>query len=262
MVKPMFVKEIREKGKSIMKFDPVVLNPQIVKPETVRKAKQLLEGVVQYGTAKNLRSSVYPIAGKTGTAQIAKGHGYGKDQNSVTYQASFVGYFPADKPKYSCIVIVNAPSGDVYYGGLVAGPIFKQIADRVFATELDIHQPVNLHGASAAQLPVIRNGSARETFLAARGLMVDLGPSASNGPYVHVSADSVKLHVNGVDPDRKLQSGIMPDLHGMTGEDAMYILENRGYRVRLKGYGAVKDQSVNPGEKIAKGTEVIIELAL
>ncbi|MCK4639399.1 MAG: penicillin-binding protein 2, partial [Bacteroidales bacterium] len=137
MVKPMFVKEIRQTGKTIKTFKPVVINKSICSKRTIDTVQSLLEGVVERGTAKSLNNSIYKIAGKTGTAQIAnKNKGY----NKGFYNASFVGYFPADDPKYSCIVVVNKPSGGKYYGSSVAAPVFKEIADKVYATQLDIHQ--------------------------------------------------------------------------------------------------------------------------
>ncbi|HEU4716839.1 MAG TPA: penicillin-binding protein [Bacteroidia bacterium] len=264
MVKPMFVKEIREKGKTIKTFQPEIINPAVAKPQTIAKAKILLEGVVKYGTARNLSNSVYPIAGKTGTAQIAKARGYGQNKNDVTYQASFVGYFPADKPKYSCIVIVNAPSGDVYYGGKVAGPIFRQIADRVFATELDIHTPVNDQSNPLAEVPLIRNGIASATLAAAGGLMIDVRTGADFNPdgYVTASYSGKEADLKNISPDAQLRSGIMPDLTGMCAADVLYLMENRGYRVKLKGAGSVSGQSVAPGQKISKQTVIEIELSI
>lgn len=264
MVKPMFVREIREKGRTVQTFTPEVINPAIAKPETIAKAKRLLEGVVQNGTGKNLKNSVYPIAGKTGTAQIAKGKGYGKDNRSVTYQASFVGYFPANQPKYTCIVIVNAPSGDVYYGGAVAGPIFKQIADRVFATELDIHKPVNESPASQSQVPLVKNGLSAPLMAAAKGLLLDIQNNSVNaqGAYVRAQQSDKNILVGNADVDKQLATGMMPDLTGMPASDVLFLLENRGYRVRLKGAGSVKKQSVAPGQPINKHTEILIELSL
>lgn len=264
MVKPMFVKEIREKGKTIQQFPPVILNPAIAKPETIAKARKLLEGVVKNGTAKNLASSVYPIAGKTGTSQIAVGKTYGKNSNNVTYQASFVGYFPADNPKYSCIVIVNAPSGDVYYGGLVSGPIFKKIADRVFATEMDIHKPVNGLQNPLAEVPVVKNGLGIPSMIVLRGLLVDVkttGDFREDG-YVSFQAENKNVRAGNKNPDAQLSKGLMPDLSGMTAPDVLFLMENRGYRVRLKGSGSVKRQSVPAGQAIAKHTEILVELSL
>jgi cell division protein FtsI (penicillin-binding protein 3) len=262
MMKPMFVKEIREKGQTVKKFEPVVLNPAVAKPETIKNARRLLEGVVQNGTAKSMKNTVYSIAGKTGTAQIANGASY--KINGVTYQASFVGYFPADKPRYTCIVIVNAPSGDVYYGGLVAGPIFKQIADRVYATEFEIHVPVNFSKDTLNQQPVVKKGLTEPTLTAMSLLQQTVNGSGAigNSNYVAVQSGSNSLEVKGSTPDEQLQKGVMPDMRGMNAADAVFLLENRGIKVKVKGAGTVKKQSANAGEKISVGKEVVLELSI
>ncbi len=134
MVKPRFVTEVRDGNWPVKTYDSEVITNAICSRSTIRKAQSLLEGVVENGTAKNLRNSNYKIAGKTGTAQIAnEKYGY-RSGERISYQASFVGYFPADDPLYSCIVVVNAPSNFVYYGNVVAGPVFKEISDKVYAT--------------------------------------------------------------------------------------------------------------------------------
>lgn len=262
MVKPMFVKEYREKGRTVKTFEPEILNPAIAKPQTIAQARQLLEGVVQNGTGKSMKNANYQVAGKTGTAQIAKGRGYGKDKNNVTYQASFVGYFPAEKPKYTCIVIVNAPSGDVYYGGAVAGPIFKQIADRVFATELDIHQAVNSAVVSNTGIPGAKNGLAFPTVVAAKGLFLNVNDAPSQTEFADVKSGSNSLSLSASSVSKQLQNGLMPNLNGMPGTDVLYLMENKGYRVKIKGAGSVIRQSVAPGQKITKETEIVIELSL
>jgi cell division protein FtsI (penicillin-binding protein 3) len=263
MMKPMFVKEVRDKGQTVQSFDPVVLNPAIAKPETIEKAQKLLEGVVQNGTAKSMKNTVYTIAGKTGTAQIANGSAY-KGVNGVTYQASFVGYFPADKPKYTCIVIVNAPSNDVYYGGLVAGPIFKQIADRVYATQADIHIPVNFQKDTVHQQPVVKKGLTSPTLAAIAFLhgKVNGTGTIGNSDFITVQAADKSLEVKGSTPDEQLQKGVMPDMRGMNASDAVFLLENRGIKVKVKGAGTVRKQSVNTGERISMGNEVVLELSI
>src|SRR5690606_25895041 len=134
MLKPQFVSEVQRNGITIQENKPVVLNQAIASRETIAKARKMLESVVtDEGTAANLRFGAYHIAGKTGTAQIANAkYGYKYDQ-AVSYQASFVGYFPAEAPEYTCIVVVNGPSNNVYYANRVAGPVFKEIADKVYA---------------------------------------------------------------------------------------------------------------------------------
>lgn len=263
MVKPMFVKEIRHKGKTIKKFEPEVIEKQIARPETIRKARQLLEGVVQYGTAKNMKNSVYTVAGKTGTAQVANnGAGY-KGSEKITYQASFVGYFPADNPKYTCIVIVNAPSGDVYYGGLVAGPIFKQIADRVYSTNLDIHKPVNMNAQPliGSVLPGVKKGAVAPTVDVLKALNIPVENNAMSSSWVTAKANSEKISANPAGIEQSLNKGQMPDLTGMPASDALFLLENKGIRVIIRGSGAVSKQSLPAGSKLSKEIPVVLELA-
>ena len=134
MMRPRFVTAILRNGSVIKSFDPEIIINSIASRSTIRKARKMMEGVVETGTATNLKNANYKIAGKTGTAQIAKDkYGYRQDAR-ISYQASFVGYFPAENPLYSCIVVVNAPSTGVYYGNLVAGTVFKEISDKVYAT--------------------------------------------------------------------------------------------------------------------------------
>jgi cell division protein FtsI (penicillin-binding protein 3) len=263
MVKPRLVKEIQDRGKVVESFPVEVINPAIAKPEAVAAAQQLLEGVVQNGTAKSLKNTSYRVAGKTGTAQVAQGKGY-KGANGVTYQASFVGYFPADKPKYSCIVIVNSPSNDAYYGGVVAGPVFKQIADRVYATELDIHnsQPAK---NPIAELPNVKRGLYAHTLIAARGLMLKTsGESFSESDVIEFKRNDsgAVYHSSKVNIESVLKKKTMPDMRGMVGADAMFFLESAGYRVRIKGAGTVKSQSIPVGTALKPTDEIELELSL
>jgi cell division protein FtsI (penicillin-binding protein 3) len=150
MVKPRFVKEIRRNGVTVKRYESEILINQIVKKETIVKVKKLLEGVVQNGSGKTLNITAFKVGGKTGTAQIAKlgaRKGSGKtaygDVGDRSYQASFVGYFPADNPLYTCIVVINSPSNGVYYGAAVAGPVFKEIAEKVYSSSINCIDPIN-----------------------------------------------------------------------------------------------------------------------
>ena len=162
MVRPLFVSEIRNKGHLVKRYHPVVLRDSIASGATLEKVRAMLEGVVQEGTATNLKHAQYKIAGKTGTAQIANAN-TGYKSSKVRYQASFVGYFPADNPKYSCIVVVYAPNGGLYYAAQVAGPIFKEIADKVFAGSIELHKELRLEENLAQNIPVAKTGQYRQT---------------------------------------------------------------------------------------------------
>ncbi len=143
MVKPLLVSEIRRNGQVVERFYPVVINPQIVSPSTIKKARIMLEGVITEGTGFSIKSDYYKIAGKTGTAQIAAGNqGYRQGTKQVKYKGTFVGYFPADNPKYSCIVMIVNPKRGKYYGGAVAAPVFREISDKLYASRPDIIIPL------------------------------------------------------------------------------------------------------------------------
>ncbi|TND09214.1 MAG: cell division protein FtsI/penicillin-binding protein 2 [Bacteroidetes bacterium] len=263
MVKPMFVKEVKLKGQTIKTYQPEIIEQQIAKPETIEKAKSLLEGVVQHGTGAFLKASVFKIAGKTGTAQVANnGAGY-KGKEKITYQASFVGYFPADNPKYTCIVIVNAPSNDAYYGGAVAGPIFKQIADRVYSTNLDIHKPVNVNAQPliGSVLPEVKKGAIAPTLDVLKSLNLPVENNAMSSGWISAQSGTTKISANPIGIEQALNNNQMPDLTGLTASEVLFLLENKGLRVRVRGSGSVFRQSLPAGTKFNKGTEIIIELA-
>ena len=263
MMKPRFVREVRKQGKAIKEFQPEVMHPHIASASTIRKAKEMMEGVVLEGTATNLKNADYKIAGKTGTAQIAKGGGgYGQNSRSTTYQASFVGYFPADNPKYSCIVVVNAPSEGVYYGNAVAGPIFKEISDKVYSSLLDIHSEVNEIQNLATKTPAIKNGSRKDIETVCRNLNISANTNTSSAEYVNVAVqkDSSTVFI-GNNINQSLTNRVMPNVLGMGLKDALYLLENAGFKVRVVGKGTITKQSINAGTKFSKGTELIIELS-
>ena len=258
MMKPTFAKEIRRRGKTIKIFDPEVINPSICSQTTVDKAKKMMEGVVLNGTAKSLKAADYQIAGKTGTAQI------GLDKNGKqTYQASFVGYFPADNPKYSCIVVVSAPTGDAYYGGVVAGPVFKDVADKVYSTSLEIHKEINAtHTEYASKAPTVKNGAQSEIQQVLTALKVKNTTTDKKAEWVFTSVgDSLTVKMVSSKIETELKSGIVPDLAGMSARDVLFLLENNNYmHVKLIGSGAVAIQSMAPGTPFIKGTEIILQL--
>ena len=160
MVKPIFVKEILQTGKLIKAFKTDVMVEQICKPSTLKQLRLCMEGVVQHGTATNLKNSNYTVAGKTGTALVADGKsGYTKQ----IYRSSFVGYFPADNPQYTCLVMVNAPSKGTYYGALVAGPVFKEIADKVYANNTRLHAELRFTmNANEGEIPPAHSGNTND----------------------------------------------------------------------------------------------------
>lgn len=258
MVKPKFAEKITQ-GREVIKYiDTEVINPRICSKETIEKVQEALEGVVANGTALNLADSDYKIAGKTGTAQIAnKNYGYNY-QSQKSYQASFVGYFPADNPKYSCIVVVNAPSQNVYYGNLVAGPIFKEVADKIYANSLEIHNEFEKQKSFAAsRIPYSKHGYQENIQEVFTTIGVPVYSRSLSSEWIATSTKDTSV----VFSQRKIQENLTPNVLGMGLRDAVYLLENGGYRVRAKGRGMVKKQSISPGSLIEDGREIIIELS-
>jgi cell division protein FtsI (penicillin-binding protein 3) len=220
MVKPIFVKEIKEWDKTIKKFGKVVINPKICSDETVVKVTEVLKNVVKRGTGAKLYSKDFSMAGKTGTAQV----NYAKNGGSEKYYASsFVGFFPAESPKYSCIVVVHKPSTihNNYYGADVAGPVFKRIAQKIFTDSPSMNEIKNLKKKNTVQ-----------------------------DKNYNTYAEKVVLKYNTV-----------PNLKGMSGMDAVALLENLGVKVKVVGIGKVKRQSLNPGEKLTKNKIITLELS-
>jgi cell division protein FtsI (penicillin-binding protein 3) len=216
MVKPIFVSEIKEWSKTIKKYDPEVINPKICSDETLLKVRKVLENVVKNGTGKSLYSADFSMAGKTGTAQV----NYSKAE--MSYASSFVGYFPADQPKYSCIVVVHNPDKSKgYYGADVAGPVFKRIAQKIFTDVPNTNKFTNIKLKSKKQEALYSEFEKK-----------------SQG-----------------------NTNKVPNVKGMAGMDAVSLLENLGFKVKFIGVGKVKKQSINPGETFKKNQIITIELS-
>ncbi len=251
LVKPQFIKEIRSAGLVTQKFEPVILKENIVKNQSsIDKLKELLESVVEKGTATNLKNSVYKIAGKTGTAQIAQDN---KGYNKSNYKASFVGYFPADNPKYSCIVVINNPTKGIYYGGSIAGPVFKEIADKVYATRLTPDQK-RIDSIPSNNIKMA-SGSFNDLAYLLKYSNLKLEPM-KDSEYIKIETiDSVMVVKPLVIIDDK-----MPEVIGMGARDAIFLLESAGIKATVVGKGKVRKQSILPGASIKRGINCIIEL--
>ena len=257
MVKPRFVKEIREHGETIKKFRKEIINPAICSKPTVKKAQELLKGVVENGTAKNLKDANFDIAGKTGTAQIAnKKYGYTK-KSKISYQASFVGYFPADNPKYSCIVVVNSPSDQVYYGNVVAGPVFKEIADKVYATSFSMHDGLKLaENQNKIKIPYTKHSNRTELKNVLNRLNIEAKEKNVDSDWVVTRKKDSLIDL----ANRYIEPGIMPNVTGMGVKDAVYILEKMGLNVKIKGRGSIQEQSIQAGTPVDEGDMVILKM--
>ena len=243
LVKPHLVDRIQS-GQQLIELKSVeVLKPSICSTNTIDILQDLLVGVVDNGTAKNIYSKKYSCAGKTGTAKIASQGSYGSE-----YRASFVGYFPADKPKYSCIVVVTKPKTELgFYGNIVAAPVFREIRDLLYAEE-SIEVP-EMDGAIVSEYV----GLAHEINSIHKVLAYSKNNEISSNSLVRSDkTDFVSLDC---------EPNLMPNLSGMTSMDALYLLENLGLQVELNGKGKVRKQSLKAGNEIKKNQKVILRLS-
>lgn len=229
MVKPRFIKELRVGNKVERRFDKVVLKKRIASQRTIDRVKKVMEDVVRKGTADNIYSPNFSMAGKTGTAKKyvskhknEKGEIVPAGYSNRRYVASFAGFFPVDKPKYSCIVVIHDPKKEKgYYGATVAAPVFKEIAQKIYTTT-----PIN--NQSVAETPAFASIN-----------------KAYSEYYTKLQRTSAK----------------MPNVKGMDGMDAVSLLENMGLKVKFSGTGKVKQQSVKKGQQVKKGTTVVLKLS-
>jgi cell division protein FtsI (penicillin-binding protein 3) len=219
----------------------------------------MLEGVVENGTARNLSKNAYKIAGKTGTAQIANAkYGY-EYQSKISYLATFVGYFPAKNPKYSCIVIVNEPSNSQYYGNAVAGPVFKEIADKVYATRPDMVDPLDKQLAKNEELvPYTFSGNKKDLLKILNLFDVPReNLSGQNSQWVVTTKLDDKIKIQ----NRIFYPKQVPNVMGMGIKDALSVCENAGLRVEVRGRGIVTRQSLQPNSTVRGGEYIVLELS-
>jgi cell division protein FtsI (penicillin-binding protein 3) len=252
MVSPKFVRELRSGGQLVKAYEPIIIRKKIASDASIGKMRKLMEGVVKQGTAKNLSTTIYSIAGKTGTAVIAGGAG---GYANKRYLASFCGYFPADFPKYSMIVVITDPSMSGYYGNVVAGPIFKEIADKVYATSLTMHNDNAIAVAIAPTFPDAKSGDKTKTVLAYQKMGIK-APANFEAAYVAIDKNE-----NGVSLSPKAMiAGLVPNVVGMGLQDALYLIENEGMIAIVNGSGKITNQSISAGAKVNKGSRIVLDL--
>ncbi len=256
MMKPYLVNAIKEEGKVIKTISPTVYNPQLVKPSTVKALQTALEGVCINGTAKGLfKNSLYKVAGKTGTALVANGN---KGYADKIYQSSFAGYFPAENPQYTIVVIIkNKPHAYPFYGASVAGPVFKEISDRLYSTY--IHNKTNTTPAIALKDSQAFQYAISKSSLQAIAKKINLSYQDSS------TASNNWVNVNGVGKVAKvaaktISDSTMPDISGLKLQDALWLCEKKGLQVKCIGKGRVVKQSIAQGSYITKGQPILIEL--
>ncbi|HMR88678.1 MAG TPA: penicillin-binding transpeptidase domain-containing protein, partial [Saprospiraceae bacterium] len=231
------------------KFDPVVLKPQIAKPENIMKARKMMEGVILKGTGSHLKSEFVSLAGKTGTAKT----NYANKGEYAKYNGSFCGYFPAEHPMYSMIVVIYDPKG-VFYGGAVAGPVFKNVAEKVFALKTNQVRTLNDSLAVASNLPGTGYGYTKD-FSEIYDFLELKYDNESKSDWAKVDPSETAMKI----ADKKIKKSIVPDVRGMGARDAVFLLENMGLKVKLDGVGKVQRQSIPPGAG-THGQNIVIYL--
>ena len=257
MVKPYLVSSIQRSGTLLRKFDTEVMDEQLCKPEVIAAARNAMEMVVTEGTARvPFKNMPFSVAGKTGTAHVSDGK---IKYSDGVYQATFIGYFPADKPQYTCIVLIRTkPHAAVHYGGAVGAPGFREIATKLFSRYVE--------QKDASEIALAKDSSSY--FYA--GYSPDVKKVLKNMSMAYVDSGSQKTWTQvyaqaaGAMPvmkGMKVEANLMPNVRGMGLKDAIYLLENMGIKVAVKGRGKVINQSVDPGTQLMKGLTVILELS-
>jgi cell division protein FtsI (penicillin-binding protein 3) len=255
MMKPYLVNSLQSNGAIIKQFQPTVLEEHLCKPPVINDAKASMEMVVTDGTAKKVfKDMPFAIAGKTGTAQVADGK---IKYNNGIFQATFVGYFPADKPQYTCIVVIRTkPNAPNHFGGTLAAPVFKEIASKLYALYVEKKNP-SLYAFAKDSAAYFYAGFTNDIKNIYSTLNNGYSDSAGQNSWGNVYAVNYQpvVHANDV------RQQVMPDVKGMGLKDAVYLLENMGVKVAVTGKGKIKKQSVAPGTSLAKGVRVILELS-
>ncbi|MDD3858898.1 MAG: penicillin-binding transpeptidase domain-containing protein, partial [Bacteroidales bacterium] len=253
LLRPIFAESLSYRGEIVKQFEPEIIDEQICSLETIEVVKKMMEGVVSDGTAKNIKSNDYKIAGKTGTAQM----NYGSDTTRVKYHASFVGYFPAEDPEYSCIVSIYKPSRGGFYGNVVAGPVFKEIADKIYASNPKYHRFTSNFTISSS-IPIAKKGNKKETEIVYSWLQIITNASkVAQTDWVLSSADELKIVYKPVNYSDKTK---IPNVINMGLKDAIVILEQCGMKVNVHGRGRIKKQVPAPGNGFREGDLITLYL--
>lgn len=258
MMKPYLVSSVREYGREVRHIEPTVLEESVASPEVIAQLKKCTEEVVLSGTGKHIQSPYYKIAGKTGTAQVCdKGIPY----SARVYQGSFVGYFPADNPRYTMIVVIRTKKNSgSYYGGTIAAPVFRMVADKIFANGQGSWKggPVDSFSKIADKGILAKTSTVFNQRLLLQSIKMPLDCTRRPGSIATVKTDSSHRIIVA---EKKIIQNIVPDVLGMSLKDAVYVLEKQGLKVRIMGAGVITAQSIAPGSLIRKGQTIIIQLS-
>ena len=259
MMKPYFVESLQKHGEVEKIFEPQEMSGSICSQSTIKLVHEALRGVVEHGTGKGINDPRYKISGKTGTAQIAFDGRYIDSQGYRKHQASFAGFFPSDDPKYSAIVVLYTNKTRAnFYGGSWAAPVFKQISDRIFVNNPQWGEPVKGDGKSTPSYAKVLSGNSEEIKKIAKQIPSTKVNFALPGEWVNIEKDSLERVVA-----RELRevADSVPSVLNMGLKDALYLLENKGYRVKSSGKGRVITQNPLPGSGLEKNGIINIELS-
>lgn len=254
-IRPFFVKSISKNGLVVKSFTTETIKESICKPSTLSDIREVLIGVIEgeKGTAKNVHSKYFQIAGKTGTAQISKG-ALGYKSGGTSHQVSFCGYFPADDPKYTCIVVIREPKNGYPSGGKMAGSVFKNVAEKTMALKSN-RKTLTFEKDTITNLP-LRPITKVGYYNALQVVMSNMQLSLENKPseWVKTTSDDVQTSVESV----PVAANVVPDLKGMGAKDVVYLLEKMGLNVRVFGRGKVVSQNIKAGTQVKKGSFITV----
>ena len=261
MMRPRFVTKVIKNGVTIMEFPPEVMHEHIAKEQSIKKIQTILEQVVSIGLGKKAGSPNFKVAGKTGTAQMSKGAG-GYKSGGVNYLLSFAGYFPADNPRYSCIVCIQK-SGLPASGGGMSGKVFHEISEGIMAQDLKLDVK-DAQDSASILVPDVKNGN----VLAADYVLTHLGVKTNtnwSGSYLKGNpiwgrAEKIGNRYVKLEKEKQYGKGTVPDITGMGARDAVFMMESRGIKTRIYGRGKVVKQTLMPGTPVKKGAFCIITL--
>lgn len=255
MMKPYLVNGIQQDGIMIKQYEPEAMDESIAKPEVIKAARESMEAVVTEGTGRPaFKDMPFAVAGKTGTAHVADGN---IKYSAGVYQASFVGYFPANNPEYSCIVVIRTkPHAALHYGGSLAGPVFKEVAIKLYAMYVNQKAP-NLYAAKKDSSTYFYAGNTGDIKNVLTTLNVNYSDSSLKGAWSNVFA----VNYQPVIKENPTRKAVMPNVKGMGLKDALFLLESMGVKVSVKGKGKVTNQSVEAGRVLSKDIKVILELS-
>jgi cell division protein FtsI (penicillin-binding protein 3) len=255
MVKPYLVNSIQSDGIVYQKFQPTILEEKLCRESVINDARISMKMVIKEGTArKAFEGMPFAVAGKTGTAHVSDGK---IKYDDGVYQATFVGYFPADKPQYTCIVVIRTkPHDPIHFGGLLAAPVFREIATKIYSKYVEKNNP-SMYAAVKDSSAYFYAGYSHDIKTLYKAMNISYTDSSAQNTWSSVYAQNQQPVMKA----NNIREQVMPNVRGMGLKDAVCLLENMGVKISVKGKGKIISQSVAPGTMLAKGITVMLELS-